>query len=123
MQDNFSQKDINEDKYDTEIMTKQGNKTVIFMTVIIILVMVILGFLWFTVFNVSKYDKGMEFLSRRNYDQALIQFQNIPEGSGEYNSAQSKINYINGVRLFNVNDYKNSKEYLIKVSPSDQKNI
>ncbi|MBE2255867.1 MAG: hypothetical protein IAE65_06665 [Ignavibacteria bacterium] len=120
MQDNFSKRDINEDKYDTELITKQGNKTVIFMTVIIVLVMVILGILWFTVFNVSKYDKGMEFLSRRNYDQALIQFNNIPEGTSEYNSAQSKINYINGVRLFNVNDYKNAKEYLTKVSPTDE---
>lgn len=120
MQDNFSQREVNEDRIDTEIMTKQGNKMIIFMSVIILLVLVILGLLWITYFNKSDYNKGMEFLSVRNYEQALIYFQKVPSGEGDYVAAQSKINYINGVKLFNVNDYAGAKQFLIKVNPNDE---
>lgn len=120
MQDNFSQREVKEDRIDTEIMTKQGNKMIIFMSIIILLVVVILGMVWLMYFNKSDYDKGMEFLSVRNYEQALIYFQKVPAGKGDYAAAQSKINYINGVKLFNVNDYVGAKQFLGKVNPNDE---
>ncbi|HEX2786906.1 MAG TPA: hypothetical protein VHP32_03305 [Ignavibacteria bacterium] len=120
MQDNFSQREVNDDRLDTEVMTKQGNKMIIFMSIIILLVLVILGLLWITYFNVSDYDRGMDFLAKRNYDQALIYFQKVPAGKGDYTAAQSKINYIQGVKLFNVNDYAGAKQFLTKVNPNDE---
>lgn len=120
MQDNFSQREVNADKIDTEVMTKQGNKMIVFMSIIIVLILVIVGMLWMMYFNVSDYDRGMDFLLKRNYDQALIYFQKVPQGKSEFATAQSKINYIDGLKLYNVNDYAGAKQFLMKVNPNDE---
>lgn len=116
--DIYSEPDYSRYKENREVRKSNTNILLIFIIALLSLVIIFLAYLYF--FNKSDYEAGLEFLGRRQYDEALTEFQKVPPTNSDFSKAQSKIDYINGVRLFNQNDYPKAKIYLQKVNPSDE---
>lgn len=68
----------------------------------------------------SQYDKGNKFLKQKQYTEALTEFQKIGSADKYYSSAQSKINYINGLQAYNTGLMKEASVYLAKVTTDDE---
>jgi hypothetical protein len=68
----------------------------------------------------SKYEKGNNFLKQKQYTEALTEFQKIGSDDKNYSSAQSKINYINGLQAYNTGLMKEAAVYLAKVTADDE---
>jgi tetratricopeptide (TPR) repeat protein len=116
--DIYSEPDYSRYKDDREARKSNSSILLIFIIALLSLVIIFLAYLYF--FNKSDYEAGLEYLGRRQYDEALTEFQKVPPTNSDFSRAQSKIDYINGVRLFSQNDYPKAKIYLEKVSPSDE---
>lgn len=91
-----------------------------FISVIFLLVAVIGVLTYLMFFNTSSYDQGLIYLREKQYEAALIEFQEVPPADKEYNMAQSKINYITGLKLFNENKMTDAKPYLEEVAVNDE---
>lgn len=68
----------------------------------------------------SHYDKGMKYLQAKDYNSALMEFQNVSPGDKEFRRAQNKINYINGYKAFNEGNFDKAKVYLSEIDPADE---
>jgi hypothetical protein len=68
----------------------------------------------------SHYDKGMKYLQVKDYNSALVEFQNVSPGDKEFRRAQNKINYINGYKAFNEENFDRAKVYLAAIDPTDE---
>lgn len=68
----------------------------------------------------SRYEKGNNFLKQKQYTEALSEFQKIGSEDKNYSSAQSKINYINGLQAYNTGLMKEAAVYLAKVATDDE---
>ncbi len=91
-----------------------------FITVIALLVIVIGVMTYMLFFSTSDYDQGMIYLRDKQYEAALIEFQKVPPADEDYNFAQSKINYITGLKLFNENKLDEAKPFLKEVAVNDE---
>ncbi len=90
------------------------------ITVIVLLVGVIGVMTYMLFFSTSDYDQGMIYLRDKQYEAALIEFQKVPPADEDYNFAQSKINYITGLKLFNENKMDEAAPYLKEVAINDE---
>jgi hypothetical protein len=68
----------------------------------------------------SQYEKGNKFLKQKQYTESLSEFQKIGSEDKYYSSAQSKINYINGLQAYNTGLMKEASVYLAKVTTDDE---
>jgi hypothetical protein len=68
----------------------------------------------------SQYEKGNKFLKQKQYSESLYEFQKIGSDDKNYSSAQSKINYINGLQAYNTGLMKEAAVYLAKVTTDDE---
>lgn len=80
----------------------------------------IIVILFFLINADSHYEKGVKFLSEKNYSEALFEFQKVEPGEKEFKMAQSKINYINGLVASGQNAYSSALMSLAKVDRSDE---
>ncbi len=91
-----------------------------FIIVITLLVGVIGVMTYMLFFNTSDYEQGMIYLKDKQYEAALVEFQKVPPADKDYNFAQSKINYITGLKLFDENKLEEAKPYLKEVALNDE---
>jgi hypothetical protein len=91
-----------------------------FWAFIIVLVVILAAVLIFVITKDSHYEKANEYLRNKQYTEALIELQKIDPGEKDYNKAQSKINYINGLTSYNMKLYAAALTYLSKVTPDDE---
>jgi len=68
----------------------------------------------------SQYEKGNNLLKQKQYTEALSEFQKIGSDDKNYSSAQSKINYINGLQAYNTGLMNEAAVYLAKVATDDE---
>jgi hypothetical protein len=68
----------------------------------------------------SQYDRGNKFLKQKQYTESLSEFQKIGSEDKNYSSAQSKINYINGLLAYNTGLMNEAAVYLAKVTTDDE---
>lgn len=87
---------------------------------IIVLVLIVAAVLIYVFTKDSHYEKASEYLKNKQYTEALVEFQKIDPGEKDYNKAQSKINYINGLTSYNMKLYAAALTYLSKVTPEDE---
>ena len=81
------------------------------ITIIVILIVVLTG--------KSHYEKGEEYLSQGQYNEALAEFQKVEPADVNFDAAQSKINYILGIQAFNQGAKREAIVHLTKVQPLD----
>lgn len=112
--------DLDEDLSFEPPKRKSGGVRWGFVTVIVLLVAVIAVMTYLMFFNTSSYDQGLIYLREKQYEAALVEFQEVPPADKEYNMAQSKINYISGLKLFNENKMTDAKPFLEKVAVNDE---
>ncbi|MDQ3193377.1 MAG: hypothetical protein M3P82_00115 [Bacteroidota bacterium] len=103
--------DHNSDSEITNDALPERNKTFTYWLAVLgaLLLAVIL---YFALSGESDYEKGVKYLNQKQYSEALVEFQNVDPGEKEFRMAQSKINYINGLRSYNDNMYPQAKTYL-----------
>lgn len=70
--------------------------------------------------TVGHYEKGKEYLSNKQYTEAISEFQKVEAGDKEFKLAQSKINYIQGLQAFNDSLFQSAEVLLLKVDTSDE---
>src|SRR4030095_791772 len=68
----------------------------------------------------SHYEEGNEYLRQKQYTEALSEFQKVDADDKDFRLAQSKINYINGLRAFNDSLFQEAAVYLTKVDNDDE---
>jgi tetratricopeptide (TPR) repeat protein len=112
--------DLEEDLSFEPPKRKSGGVRWGFVTVIVLLVAVIAVMTYLMFFNTSSYDQGSIYLREKQYEAALVEFQEVPPADKDYNMAQSKINYITGLKLFDENKLTDAKPFLEKVAVNDE---
>lgn len=122
MSDNFNNTDfeLEDEPGINRPHERKNNKPVLLLSIIGILVVVIIAISYYAFLYQSDYEVGIQYLGQRQYKEALYKFQDIPPTSKDYNNAQSKINYINGLILFDEKKFSEAKEFLEKVSMTDE---
>ncbi len=75
---------------------------------------------WFIYTAKSDYEKGNNYLKDKKFTEALYEFQKVSPDRKDFLNAQSKINYINGLTLFNEGKNPESVTYLSKVRSDDE---
>jgi len=68
----------------------------------------------------SHYEEGNEYLRQKQYTEALSEFQKVDADDKDFRLAQSKINYINGLRAYNDSLFQEAAVYLTKVDSDDE---
>lgn len=68
----------------------------------------------------SDYEKGNNYLKEKKLTEALYEFQKVSPDDKEFLNAQSKINYINGLKSFNEGRNPEAIVFLSKVGPQDE---
>lgn len=112
--------DLDEDLSFEPPKRKSGGIRWGFIIIIFLLVTVIGVMTYMLFFNTSSYEQGVIYLREKQYEAALIKFQEVPPADKEYNFAQSKINYITGLKLFDENNLGEAKPFLEKVAVNDE---
>lgn len=84
------------------------------------LIIVIVAIVFFLTSGDSQYEKGDVLLKQKQYSEALAEFQKVTSSDKEFRMAQSKINYINGLRAFNEGLKQEAKVHLVKVTLEDE---
>lgn len=122
MSDNFNNTDfeLEEESGINRPYESRNKKPVLLLSIIGLLVVVIIVISYFAFLYQSDYEVGIQYLGQRQYKEALYKFQEIPPTSKDFNNAQSKINYINGLFHYEEKKYAEAKEYLEKVSLTDE---
>lgn len=122
MSDNYNNTDfeLEDDSGIDKRTDNERKKPVLLISIIVVLVLSIIAISYYAFLYQSDYEVGIQYLGQRQYKEALYKFQEIPPTSKDYNNAQSKINYINGLTLFDEKKYVESKEFLEKVSMADE---
>lgn len=100
---------------------KANKKNIIFVIIILILLVVISVILFRYIFmGGSDYEKGADFIKDKKFTEALYYFQKVDPDDKNFNNAQSKINYINGLLAFNDGKKPEAIVFLSKVSTDDE---
>lgn len=76
--------------------------------------------LYFAFSGESDYERGVKYLNEKQYSQALIEFQKVDTDDKDFKSAQSKINYMNGLNASKQGLNSQALMFLSKVDPADE---
>ena len=102
-----------------ETGSPEKNKSLrIFVTAKVIILLIAILFIGCS--SDSQYEKGNTFLKQKQYTESLSEFQKIGSDDKNYSSAQSKINYINGLQAYNTGLMIEASVYLAKVTTDDE---
>jgi hypothetical protein len=83
-------------------------------------VVLLLAILLFTLSGGSNYESGMKYLNQKQYSEAIFEFSKVEPDEKEFKMAQSKINYINGLKSHEQGMKSESLEFLAMVDPLDE---
>lgn len=83
-------------------------------------IILLIAVLFFGCSSDSQYEKGNKLLKQKQYTESLSEFQKIGSDDKYYSSAQSKINYINGLQAYNTGLMNEAAVYLAKVTTDDE---
>lgn len=70
--------------------------------------------------TMGHYEKGKELLAKKQYPEAIAEFQKIDAGEKDYRFAQSKIAYIQGLQSFNDSLFNSAEVLLARVVSDDE---
>ncbi len=110
--------DTSSESYDAQ--NKNRNNRTFLYVIIGVLAVVIVVILLVMSNDESHYEKGNAYLRNKQYSEALSEYQKIDTDEKDYQKAQSKINYINGLNSYNMNMYTAALTYLSRVTPDDE---
>src|SRR4030095_11244391 len=96
---------------------KNNTNAVIYFLGIVLIAVVIVVVL---VSKKSPYEQGTEYLREKQYSEAFSEFLKVDASDKDFRLAQSKINYINGLRAFNDSLFQEAAVYLTKVDNDDE---
>jgi len=68
----------------------------------------------------GHYEKGKELLAKKQYPEAIAEFQQVPTGEKDFRLAQSKIAYIQGLQSFNDSLFSTAEVQLSRVAGDDE---
>ena len=68
----------------------------------------------------EPYEKGKELLAKKQYTEAIAEFQKIDAIEKDYRLAQSKIAYIQGLQSFNDSLFSAAEVQLVRVASDDE---
>jgi hypothetical protein len=99
---------------------KDTNRTnvILFSIAGVLLLAIIIIFVAFA--GDSDYEEGNEYLRNKQYNEALAYYQKVDADDKEFRLAQSRINYIYGIRAYESGNMDEARVYLVKVDPSDE---
>jgi hypothetical protein len=115
--------DLYEDRYrrDARYERREArNRTFLYVAAGLLGVIVILILFFALSGRDSHYETGLEYLRAKQYNAALTEFQFVSPSDDEYALAQSKINFINGIKAYNDSNYDEARVYLGKVDERDE---
>lgn len=115
--------DLYEDRYRRDARYERRetrNRTFLYVAAGLLGVIVILILFFALSGKDSHYETGIEYLRAKQYNAALTEFQYVSPSDNEYALAQSKINFINGVKAYNGSNYDEALVYLNKVDERDE---
>jgi hypothetical protein len=98
-------------------LPKKNNNTIIYIFSLLLIIGLIVIVL---LSKESPYEKGTEYLRQKQFSEALSEFQKVDAQDKDFRLAQSKINYINGLRAFNDSLMEEAAVYLTKVDNDDE---
>ncbi|MEO8209341.1 MAG: hypothetical protein ABI840_02180 [bacterium] len=116
MTESNKQNNIRED----EISSDMNNRRKLVWTITGLGAVLLMVILFFVLNGESDYDKGQKYLKQKQYAEALVEFQKVEPEDKDFRMAQSKINYINGLRAFNGGLKMEAKSYLVRVEHQDE---
>lgn len=93
------------------------NKVVIIFLLLLITTVLVI---WYLSSGNSYYENGMNYTKEKKYTEALYEFQKVPPDNKDFNNAQSKINYINGLQNYESGNNQAAIVYLQKVRSDDE---
>jgi hypothetical protein len=70
--------------------------------------------------SMNHYEKGKEYMTEKQYSEAIEEFQKIDPGEKDYRMSQSKISYIQGLLAFNDSLMQAAEMNLRKVEADDE---
>ncbi|MDQ3019549.1 MAG: hypothetical protein M3R36_03120 [Bacteroidota bacterium] len=111
-----NQSDLRDEETYNEINDRRKLIWIISGIVAVLLIVI----LFFAMNGDSNYERGDKYLKQKQYSEALVEFQNVETDDKDFRMAQSKINYINGLRAFNDGLKPEAKSYLLRVDPKDE---
>lgn len=101
--------------------TTAGKNNIYVVVVSFLLLFVVSGVvIWYIYSWKSDYEKGTNYLKNKKYTEALYEFQKVSPDDKDFSSAQSKINYINGLQAFNEERNAEAIVFLSKVKTDDE---
>ncbi|NOS85857.1 MAG: hypothetical protein HOP31_12005 [Ignavibacteria bacterium] len=110
-----------QNKFSDDLNRKKNKSFVPLAIVSFFLLFLVTGaVLWYVYARESDYEKGMNYLKDKQYTEALIEFQKVNPSNKDFNNAQSKIHYINGLRSYNEGNNPEAIVYLSKVISNDE---
>jgi hypothetical protein len=116
------EKDSGSNPENTEIQKKRDvyKKNIFVLIGVFILVVIITLLIGCKYIGESDYDKGAKYCKEKKFTEALYEFQKVDPDNINFNNAQSKINYINGLQSFNDGKMAEAIVYLSKVLSNDE---
>ncbi len=70
--------------------------------------------------GMNHYEKGKDFMAKKQYTEAISEFQKIDPGEKDFRLGQSKISYIQGLLAFNDSLLQAAEMNLRKVEADDE---
>ncbi|NOS83649.1 MAG: hypothetical protein HOP31_00785 [Ignavibacteria bacterium] len=70
--------------------------------------------------NTGHYENGKEFLAKKQYPEAISEFQKVETGNKDFRLAQSKIAFIQGLQAFNDSLFNAAEVQLTRVASDDE---
>ena len=90
------------------------------LTLIAASVLIVAAIVFFYYYPQTDYEKGMNYLQEKKYEQAKAEFESVDPDDNNYTMAHSKINYIKGKISYENGDQTKALLFLKKVEPSDE---
>jgi hypothetical protein len=108
-------------KYSDEIKDRQKKSSFskVIITFLLLLITTVLV-IWYLSSGNSNYENGMNYTKEKKYTEALYEFQKVAPDNKDFNNAQSKINYINGLQNYESGNNQAAIVYLQKVRTDDE---
>ncbi len=107
--------------YGDDLNRKKNRSSIpLIITTFLLLFLVTGAVLWYVFAWKSDYEKGANYLREKQFTEALFEFQKVSPADKDFNNAQSKIYYINGLRSFEEGKNPEAIVFLSKVIANDE---
>jgi hypothetical protein len=97
-----------------------SNKRIIFSVIASIFITILGVSVVILITRSTDYEHGVNYLRDNDLNSALIEFKKVQTDDRNYEMAQSKINYINGVIEYDNSNLVSAQSYLSQVEENDE---